>query len=334
MKTDRAFDIGVAKGLNMAGWSDRKISETTGFPRSTVQRWRLNNFLHKRRRGSGRRRTTTPRMERLINRVVTVDPSLTCSGIASRLPDNISRSTLKRRLKEMGIRSKRRPVGLVLSEVHKSARLTWAMSKCAWREVQWQRVCWSDEASVCLRAKDSRLRLWLRIGKEAPENLVVPRCQGGGGRLLIWGAIWFGGRSSLHIMRDNMNGERYAEVLRRYVPEIVQSLGDPACEWLFMEDNATSHKCQTATIAKQELGVRCLKWPAYSPDLNPIENAWSWLKREVRRALRVEHTIGDLVGLVQAKWDEMPQHIIDVWVLSMSRRCREVIERKGGCTHY
>ena len=62
-------------------------------------------------------------------------------------------------------------------------------------------------------SKDGRLWVWLRSGSQMSDNLTLPKFQFGGGSLLIWGAIWIGGRSPLKIMKKTMNSERYIEVL-------------------------------------------------------------------------------------------------------------------------
>lgn len=47
-------------------------------------------------------------------------------------------------------------------------------------------------------------------------------------------------------------------------------------------DNARIHHGQALLQAVEEAGCSLLFLPAYSPDFNPIELLWSWLKHQVR----------------------------------------------------
>ena len=208
----------------------------------------------------------------------------------------------------------KRPSRVLLNDQHKGLR------HCLWREHQWSRVVCTDEASVCLSARDGRLRLWFKRTCKVPEELMVPRCQGGGGRILIWGAIWSTGRSELHVMHETVNKERYVDVLRRHIPAISNALRNPATDWIFMEDNATPHTSRIATAAKSELHLRRMNWSPNSPDLNQIEHVWAWPKQHVRRQLRPCHIIVNVEEMVVRGWTEMPQHFINTVVSSMTSR--------------
>lgn len=50
-------------------------------------------------------------------------------------------------------------------------------------------------------------------------------------------------------------------------------------------DNATFHKGGQIEQWIQEAGCELLYLPPYSPDLNPIERCWSWLKSRIRKQL-------------------------------------------------
>jgi transposase len=50
-------------------------------------------------------------------------------------------------------------------------------------------------------------------------------------------------------------------------------------------DNATFHKKAILPGLAKKCGCEVLFLPPYSPDLNPIENKWAWLKRILRKIL-------------------------------------------------
>lgn len=49
-------------------------------------------------------------------------------------------------------------------------------------------------------------------------------------------------------------------------------------------DNLSAHRCQTVEALIEGAGCRLLYLPPYSPDFNPIEQAWSKLKTLLRGA--------------------------------------------------
>lgn len=52
-------------------------------------------------------------------------------------------------------------------------------------------------------------------------------------------------------------------------------------------DNATFHKKSVLPDLAKRYGCEVLFLPPYSPDLNPIEKKWAWLKTRLRRILPV-----------------------------------------------
>ena len=101
----------------------------------------------------------------------------------------------------------------------------------------------------------------------------------------------------------------------------------------FAQDGASVH---TAKIVKKwfiENEIKTLEWPPQSPDLNPIENLWSFMKLKLRdthckNLAELEDAIKKL-RCQDIKMDTFISH-----VQSMPRRLEQVIERKGGHTSY
>jgi len=50
-------------------------------------------------------------------------------------------------------------------------------------------------------------------------------------------------------------------------------------------DNATFHKKSVLPVLAQRYDCEVLFLPPYSPDLNPIEKKWAWLKKRLRKIL-------------------------------------------------
>ena len=72
--------------------------------------------------------------------------------------------------------------------------------------------------------------------------------------------------------------------------------------------------------------------PPQSPDLNIMEDLWSYLARKVAAA-----NIKTLQGLKQKltlEWEKLPWTYIRKSVKSMPRRLAECMEREGKRTHY
>ena len=70
-------------------------------------------------------------------------------------------------------------------------------------------------------------------------------------------------------------------------------------ELVFQQDNAPVHKSEVVRnfLAQEQWEV--LDWPAYSPDLNPIENIWAIFKKSLR---------GQIVT-----WENLEEKVMEVW---------------------
>jgi len=50
-------------------------------------------------------------------------------------------------------------------------------------------------------------------------------------------------------------------------------------------DNASFHRKKHLLCTAQKYGYSLIFLPPYSPELNPIEKFWSWLKRQLQKIL-------------------------------------------------
>uniref|UniRef100_A0A3Q3X4P5 Tc1-like transposase DDE domain-containing protein n=1 Tax=Mola mola TaxID=94237 RepID=A0A3Q3X4P5_MOLML len=78
--------------------------------------------------------------------------------------------------------------------------------------------------------------------------------------------------------------------------------------------------------------IKVMKWPAQSPDLNPIENLSGDIKNAVSEAK--PRNAEELWNVVKSSWAGIPVHRCQKLVDSMQRRCEAVLRNRGYTTKY
>ena len=58
-------------------------------------------------------------------------------------------------------------------------------------------------------------------------------------------------------------------------------LGDSQRQTVIIWDGASYHRSKIVHAAAEKLGLELVALPGYSPDLNPIEGLWKWMREEV-----------------------------------------------------
>ncbi|GFV72084.1 transposable element Tcb2 transposase [Trichonephila clavipes] len=245
----------------------------------------------------------------------------------------ISRKTVARRLRGGGLYARRPVVCVPLTRQHRTARLQWCREHHNWTEQDWACVLFSDESRFSL-SSDCRRQM---IGRESgtayrPENIQekdrYPTCS-----IMVWAGIMIDGRTRLHVVANRtMTGQRYIdEVLLPHVHLFRGAVGD---KFVFMDGNATCHRTLAVQDCLDSEGIQRLVWPARSPDLNPIENLWASLGRQVAGRIYPPTNNNTLIRALSEKWDKLPQQLLDNVVQSMVRRVECCITLHGGHIPY
>ncbi len=84
----------------------------------------------------------------------------------------------------------------------------------------------------------------------------------------------------------------------------------------------------------QNQKIDIIKWPAYSPDLNPIENIWGSLARAVFANGRQFKNKSELKEEVMRQWALISKNELNNLKRSMTDRILSVIKTNGGSTKY
>lgn len=112
------------------------------------------------------------------------------------------------------------------------------------------------------------------------------------------GALRLSGMTAPMVLDGAMNGANF----RAYVDQVLVPTLNPGD--IVVMDNLPAHKAEGVRQAIEQAGAELRYLPPYSPDFNPIENAFSKLKAHLRaRAERsvgaLWNSVGDIVKLFE-----------------------------------
>ena len=179
----------------------------------------------------------------------------------------------------------------MLRQSHKAYRVQWAKEN---KKTDWEKVVFSDEMSIWLAG--GRICLWCKGDSKAvkPSTKHSPK-------LHVWGAFSARGTFPIKIFTENLTGQLYCDILHECLVEQASVLHPDG--WIFQEDNDPKHTSKVAKGFMQDRGISRMDWPACSPDMNPIENIWSWIKRKID--LKSPRNLIELAEVLNDTWNSL-----------------------------
>ncbi len=187
-----------------------------------------------------------------------------------------------------------RDSGLTYREIEEKTAVKQTTNRRLWDE-------WLELGKSTLTIGKDPRRHWVtrRVREEYEDGFVIPAVRQGK-QVMAWGVIGYNYKGPLyrfdlqactqplqyHLQRpfretpaNGINGPKYAEwIIRGPLIEAVRTFTNQRRLPIVMEDNSRVHNNGYCDLTRRDLGYRRLFHPPYSPDLNPIENAWSELQ--------------------------------------------------------
>jgi len=113
-------------------------------------------------------------------------------------------------------------------------------------------------------------------------------------------------------------------------------------DYICMQDNAPCHASQKSQRHFQSKGIHGMKWPANSPDLNPLENLWRDFKPRFHKYFTdtkskpstSKEALQNYKASLKKVWAECSMDLIHALIESMPRRVQAVLHAKGHHTGY
>lgn len=333
-------DVRAVIALFNKGHSMREISAETGVCLRSVQRLTQQyrdtgcQSLPSAKPKTGRRKMINPRTVNVLKRQVDTHPSITARAVKetnSNLLGQVSLRTVQRCIHDdigcRRFRARRKPD---LTQRHKKLRVNFCKAYQHWDQERWQRVLWSDEAVFTVTGSSGG-GVYRRPGSDALLPQYIVNTSRHPPSIMVWACFSFHGVGELVVLPKGvrMNKDNYLELLCDYLPSSFEKC---AADY-FMQDGAP---CHTARDVKQWLRDCQVSffddWPSNSPDLNPIENLWSLMKRKVREM--DTSTIAKLEAAVRHVWTTLPEDLLQTLANSVPKRLQECLRRKGNPTKY
>jgi len=332
--------------------SHANIGHELGIPRTTVTSFleRLDkldsdeNLPH-----PGRPRKTSHTTDRHIVHMAESETRVPLAEILAKTDCNVSEQTIRRRLREAGIRKGKTMSRPRLTKKHAAKQLKWAKEHRQWTREDWAKVGWSDECAV---EKDSDTVVqWVFRRRNAREKYAPKNIRGKSrdGRIsqMVWGCFVGDKLGPIAFIDGMVNTDVYIAVLNDNLLSFIDALNaDGFSDIIFQQDNASSHmskktkECLANSV--REHGFVIMEWPANSPDMNPIENLWAHLKLELHRRWPDTATIRGSPATIKAVlkrrlmeiWWDIGDGVLKDLIDSMPHRVRALLDARGWYTKY
>ena len=237
---------------------------------------------------------------------------------------------------KLGVRTRRPYCGARLTPLHRRNRREWARQHQRWPLHRWHQVIFTDESKFQIDFNDRRHYVYRLRNERFADTCVREGDRFGGVHTMVW--AWFTyHRKTRLVFLDNVRGAGARGVTaQRYIDDVLRPVVIPFIQrnpgLTLQQDNARPHRARLTTTFLQNNNIPVLPWPYMSPDMNPIEHAWAYMKRKLHgNNLR---TVVELRNFIIREWDDLPQHFLQNLVRFMRRRCVALVNANGGHSRY
>jgi hypothetical protein len=238
-------------------------------------------------------------------------------------------------LKQSGLHAATKKKVPMLKKVHRDKHLKFAQYHQNWTVEDWKRVLWSDETKINRIGSDGKVYCWKKRGEGISDRTTTPTVKhGGGNNLMVWGCMGWNGVGKLIEVEGKMDATQFCEILEEGLVESFEKLEMDEDERIFQQDNDPKHTSKKAQKWFEDNNIQILIWPAQSPDLNPIEHLWYYVKCQLQKYDTPPKGAYELWDRLVKEWNGITPEVCQNLIESMPRRIQAVLKANGGHTKY
>jgi len=164
---------------------------------------------------------------------------------------------------------------------------------------------------------------------------------------MIWACFVNNKLGPIAFINGVCNRHVYISILEAKLVPFIQALReDGITNIVFQQDNAKVHTSKltvswlTDSTTQNEFST--MEWPAYSPDMNPIEELWAHLKTKLHRRYPDTKSLKGSSDAIRPKiqerlwavWWDIGEGVLNDLIDSMPRRVKALSVARGWYTKY
>ena len=298
------------KILREFGFSIRSIASKLSINKNTVQKWIQRDSLKDKRRPGRPLIIDSKKLRIIVDEMCEkMFPSLRKTALLV----DVSYSTVRRALMQIGIRSRKLKNTMVRSKDHERRR---KIFKQFWMKHDLAKITWfSDEKIWRIKHGPNRSRLyWYSKSIESVPTYVFNSNKKSPG-IMTWSMVSWDCVHKLVFLNDRVNSKTYTDMLGKLKHNIRTK------KWI-LQDNAPAHRSKHTMNWMRMNTINVIPsnvWPPYSPDLNPIEYVWAIVQDRLSKRLIPNHLIKYQLNRI---WNKLPGVITKACIDHVDRKIR------------
>ena len=156
----------------------------------------------------------------------------------------------------------------------------------------------------------------------------------GGRSLMMQGCMMYDGVRYACRIDDGLDGELYRKILGDELMQSIDFYKLPRDKVIYAQDNDPKYTAKLTLEWFQTNQIKLLSCPPQSPDINPIEHLWHYLKCKLNAYENPPISMNQLWERIELEWNNINAETCRILIDSMPRRMMAVIKARGGYIKY